>query len=74
MLARMAREKAGEELVLLQAKVPRTLRDAFMRAVKDSDDSASRLIRSWVRDYLRRVQSERSQPDLFNRVSEKKNA
>lgn len=67
----MARERDAEELVMLQAKVPRSLRDAFMRAVRDSDDSASRLIRSWVREYLRRVEAERSQPDLFDRKAER---
>ena len=53
------------ELVLLQAKLPRHLRDEFMRAVKDADDSASRLIRLWVREYLRGVGERKTQPDLF---------
>lgn len=71
MLAVMARERGAEELVMLQAKVPRSLRDAFMRAVRGSDDSASRLIRSWVREYLRKVEAERPQPDLFDGKAER---
>ena len=62
----MERDKRkANELVLLQAKLPRHLRDEFMRAVKDADDNASRLIRLWVRDYLRSISERRTQPDLF---------
>jgi hypothetical protein len=67
----MARDRSTEELVLLQAKVPKSLRDAFMRVVKDADDNASRLIRSWVREYLRKAQTERPQADLFAKSSER---
>jgi hypothetical protein len=59
------KESRAEELVLLQAKLPRHLRDEFMQAVKDADDNASRLIRLWVRDYLRGVGERKAQPDLF---------
>ena len=55
------------DLVLLQAKIPRELRDEFMKAVKDSDDNASRLIRLWVRDYLRKTKEKRIQGDFFDR-------
>ena len=58
-------DRKAEELVLLQAKLPRYLRDEFMQAVKDADDNASRLIRLWVRDYLRGVGERKTQPDLF---------
>jgi len=37
------------------------LRDEFMRSVKMEDDNASRLVRQWIREYLR----ERAQTDLF---------
>ena len=57
--------KPSNEPVLLQAKLPRDLRDEFMRAVKDSDDNASRLIRLWVREYLKKVKDQGLQPDLF---------
>ena len=59
-------KRKADELVLLQAKLPRRLRDQFMQAVKDSDDNASRLIRLWVRDYIRGVSERRTQPDLFD--------
>lgn len=58
-------KRKADELVLLQAKLPRHLRDEFMQAVKQSDDNASRLIRLWVRDYIRSVSDRRTQPDLF---------
>ena len=65
------RSKRSEEPVLLQAKVPRGLRDEFMRAVKNADDSASRLIRLWVREYVRKI-SEGKQPDLFGQQQDNK--
>jgi len=58
-------KKTGQT-VLLQAKLPRSLRDQFMTAVKDADDNASRLIRLWVRDYVRKVGEDNPQADLFN--------
>lgn len=58
--------KPSNEPVLLQAKLPRDLRDEFMKAVKDSDDNASRLIRLWVREYLKKVKEQVLQPDLFS--------
>ncbi len=54
------------DLVLLQAKIPRELRDEFMKVVKDSDDNASRLIRLWVRDYLREAKEKLIQGDFFD--------
>lgn len=46
---------------LLQIRISRELRDEFMRTVKIEDDNASRLIRQWIREYLR----ERAQTELF---------
>ena len=46
---------------LLQIRIPRELRDEFMRTVKIEDDNASRLVRQWIREYLR----ERAQTELF---------
>jgi len=37
------------------------LRDEFMRSVKSEDDNASRLVRQWIREYLK----ERAQTDMF---------
>ena len=58
----------SDELVLLQAKIQRGLRDEFMKAVKKSDDSASRLIRLWVRDYLRVAEERSVQGNLFDGI------
>jgi hypothetical protein len=44
------------------ALISRDLREEFMRQVKDEDDSASRLIRQWIRQYIKA----NSQEDLFN--------
>ncbi len=41
----------------LQVRVPRDLRTAFMHAAKQEDDSASRLVRQWIRDYIQEHQS-----------------
>lgn len=46
---------------LLQVRIPRDLRDEFMRTVKLEDDNASRLVRQWIREYLR----EHAQTELF---------
>ena len=46
-------------------RIPRSLRDEFMRMVKMEDDNASRLIRQWIREYLR----DRAQTDLFENQS-----
>lgn len=48
--------------VLLQVRIPRDLRDSFMKVVREEDDNASRLVRRWVRDYLR----QHMQQDLFS--------
>ncbi len=69
----MPKGKQADELVLLQAKLPRRLRDQFMRAVKDSDDNASRLIRLWVRDYLKKMSEDNPQSELFNSSSQRGN-
>lgn len=52
---------SAQNTVLLQVRLPRELRDEFMRTVKAQDDNASRLVRQWARDYLLK----NAQPDLF---------
>jgi len=54
-------DKQPTDPALLQVRIPRSLRDEFMRSVKMEDDNASRLVRQWIREYLR----ERAQSDLF---------
>ncbi len=54
-------DKHPTDPALLQVRIPRSLRDEFMRSVKMEDDNASRLVRQWIREYLR----ERAQTDLF---------
>ena len=49
------------ETVLLQVRMPKDLRDAFMRAAKAADDNASRLVRLWIREYVTRQR----QQELF---------
>jgi len=55
-------EKKPQNKALLQVRISRDLRDEFMRQVKDEDDSASRLVRQWIRQYIKA----NSQEDLFN--------
>ena len=55
-------EKKSQNSALLQVRISRDLRDEFMRQVKDEDDSASRLVRQWIRQYVKTS----SQQDLFN--------
>jgi|GEM_PF-2382241 hypothetical protein len=55
-------EKKPQNSALLQVRISRDLRDEFMRQVKDEDDSASRLVRQWIRQYIKAS----SQQDLFN--------
>jgi hypothetical protein len=55
------KEKDEPKSVLLQVRIPRELRDDFIRTVRGQDDNASRLIRHWIREYLH----EPTQPDLF---------
>ena len=55
-------QKKPQNSALLQVRISRDLRDEFMRQVKDEDDSASRLIRQWIRQYIKA----NSQEDLFN--------
>ncbi len=55
-------DSVTQNTVLLQVRLPRELRDEFMRAVKAHDDNASRLVRQWARDYLLK----NAQPDLFS--------
>ena len=55
-------EKKPQDSALLQVRISRDLRDKFMRQVKSEDDSASRLVRQWIRQYLKSS----SQGDLFN--------
>ncbi|QMU61508.1 MAG: hypothetical protein GKR92_07275 [Gammaproteobacteria bacterium] len=55
-------EKRPQNSALLQVRISRDLRDEFMRQVKDEDDSASRLVRQWIRQYIKA----NSQEDLFN--------
>lgn len=50
-----------DSAALLQIRIPRPLRDEFMRMVKLEDDNASRLVRQWIREYLK----EKAQTDLF---------
>ena len=53
--------KTSPDPALLQVRIPRSLRDEFMRMVKMEDDNASRLVRQWIREYIRN----RAQTDLF---------
>ena len=55
-------EKNVQNSALLQVRISKDLRDEFMRQVKSEDDSASRLVRKWIRQYLR----SNSQGNLFN--------
>jgi hypothetical protein len=55
-------QKKPQNSALLQVRISRDLREEFMRQVKDEDDSASRLIRQWIRQYVKA----NSQEDLFN--------
>lgn len=55
-------EKKPQNSALLQVRISRDLRDEFMRQVKDEDDSASRLVRLWIRQYIKAS----TQEDLFN--------
>lgn len=55
-------DKRPQNSALLQVRISRDLRDEFMRQVKDEDDSASRLVRQWIRQYIKA----NSQEDLFN--------
>lgn len=57
----MADKKQKEDNALLQVRIPRPLREEFMRLVKQEDDNASRLVRQWIREYMR----ERAQSDMF---------
>jgi metal-responsive CopG/Arc/MetJ family transcriptional regulator len=57
----MADNKLKDDNALLQVRIPRPLREEFMRLVKQEDDNASRLVRQWIREYMR----ERAQSDLF---------
>lgn len=54
--------KKPQNSALLQVRISRDLREEFMRQVKDEDDSASRLVRQWIRQYVKA----NSQEDLFN--------
>ena len=54
--------KKPQDSALLQVRISRDLRDEFMRQVKSEDDSASRLVRQWIRQYLKA----NSQGNLFN--------
>ena len=45
--------KKNQDSALLQVRISRDLRDEFMRTVKSEDDSASRLVRQWIRQYLK---------------------
>lgn len=47
--------------VLLQVRISRPLREEFMRLVKQEDDNASRLVRQWIREYMR----DKAQSDMF---------
>ena len=57
--------KKSSESALLQVRISRDLRDEFMRQVKEEDDSASRLVRQWIRQYIKA----NSQSNLFKRES-----
>jgi hypothetical protein len=56
------KDKQTQNSALLQVRISRDLRDKFMRQAKSDDDSASRLVRKWIRKYLKTG----SQEDLFN--------
>lgn len=46
-------QKKTQDSALLQVRISRDLRDEFMRQVKEEDDSASRLVRQWIRQYVK---------------------
>ncbi len=46
-------QKKPQDSALLQVRISRDLRDEFMRQVKEEDDSASRLVRQWIRQYVK---------------------
>ena len=46
-------DKKPPDSALLQVRISRDLRDEFMRQVKQEDDSASRLVRQWIRQYIK---------------------
>jgi hypothetical protein len=54
------KDSQPQDSVLLQIRIPRELRDAFIHRARAQDDSASRLVRQWIRAYL----LEHPQPDL----------
>ena len=56
------KNQKSQDSALLQVRISRDLRDEFMRQVKSEDDSASRLVRQWIRGYLKG----NTQGDLFN--------
>jgi len=55
-------ENKPQDSALLQVRISRDLRDEFMRQAKSEDDNASRLVRQWIRQYLKSS----TQGDLFN--------
>lgn len=57
-------DKHPTDPALLQVRIPRSLRDEFMRSVKLEDDNASRLVRQWIREYVKEIK-ERAQSDMF---------
>lgn len=57
----MADNQAKEDNVLLQVRISRPMREEFMRLVKQEDDNASRLVRQWIREYMRT----KAQSDMF---------
>ena len=59
--------KKPPESALLQVRISRDLRDEFMRQVKEEDDSASRLVRQWIRQYIKaNAQSSLFKGETFN--------
>jgi len=58
-------QKKTQDSALLQVRISRDLRDEFMRQVKEEDDSASRLVRQWIRQYVKTS----SEENLFSAKS-----
>ena len=58
--------KKPSESALLQVRISRDLRDEFMRQVKEEDDSASRLVRQWIRQYIKANSQSLFKGESFN--------
>ena len=49
----MKHKKNERSMAFLQIRMPKDLRDDFIKKTKEEDESASHLIRKWIKDYLK---------------------